>query len=314
MKFPVLCGSPITRDPIESVLDGFPSSTRDLPLPSAECGVSDGSNLRPSMTRITLVASLALAASSAAAPLAAQAAAPVHLRLVVQRRIGAMTTPQTFALTGANKPNGRMYRLRESVPDKTPEYVARQVDGLGLSIAEATSDGWLAFYRSPPGRDEPRNSRFAAVMYGAGGQRRWTLPLNPLLSRPDRLEITDVRYANGKLYFNESCQGYAREAGGRCSSLVRVDPAAGHVEWRTPPRVSNGIFILDGAYVVAGYGFTAEPDSVRVIDRETGRILAATGVDTAPEYLEVKGGRLYVMTARSLYVYRIVPVPTARGR
>jgi hypothetical protein len=264
------------------------------------------------MTRPLLILSLALA--TLAAPAArAQSVTPVHLRLVVQRRIGAMTTPQTFGLTGANKPNGRMYRLRESVPDKTPEYVPRQEDGLDLSIAEATSDGWLAFYRSPPGRDEPRNSRFAAVMYGAGGERRWTLPLNPLLSRPDRLEITDVRYANGKLYFNESCQSYAREAGGRCSSLVRVDPVTRRVEWRTPPRVSNGIFILDGTLVIAGYGFTAEPDSVRVIDRETGRILAATGVDTAPEYLEVKDGRLYVMTSWSLYVYEIVP-GSANGR
>jgi outer membrane protein assembly factor BamB len=258
------------------------------------------------MIRSYLVVSLAFTALAAAAPVAGQSAAPVHLRLVVQRRIGAMTTPQTFGLTGANKPNGRMYRLREFIPGKTPEFVARQQDGLDLSIAEATSDGWLAFYRSPPGRDEPRNSRFITVLYSPDGERRWTLPLNPLLSRPDRLEITDVRYANGKLYFNESCQSYAREAGGRCSSLVRVDPVRGRLEWRTPPRVSNGIFILDGTYVIAGYGFTAEPDSVRVIDRETGRILAATGVDTAPEYLEVKDGRLYVMTSRSLYVYEIV--------
>ena len=236
----------------------------------------------------------------------AQSPAPIQLRLVVQRRIDEMTTPQTFGLTGANKPNGRMYRLRESIPGKLPEYVAREDGGLRLSIADAAADGWLAFYRSPPGVDEPRNSRFAAVLYGAGGERRWTVALNELMSRPDRLEITDVRYAGGRLYFNESCQSYSREAGGRCSSLVRVDPVARRVDWRTPPLVSNGIFILHGPWVISGYGFTAEPDSVFVIDRETGRILARARVDTAPEYLEVKDGRLYVMTSRSLYVFEIV--------
>jgi hypothetical protein len=185
--------------------------------------------------------------------------------------------------------------------------VAREEDGMQLSIADPTADGWLAFYRTPPGRDEPRNSRSAAVLYGAGGERKWALGLNPLMSRPDRLEVTDVRYAGGRLYFNESCQSYSREAGGRCSSLVRADPAAGRVDWRTPPLVSNGIFILYGPWVIAGYGFTAEPDFVRVIDRETGRILATARVDTAPEYLEVRNGRLNVMTSRSLYVFEIVP-------
>jgi hypothetical protein len=252
---------------------------------------------------------LALVATFATDVAHAQTPATVRLRLVVQRRIGATTTPQTFGLSGANKPNGRMYRLRQAIPDRAPDYVAREMDGLELYVADPAADGWLAFYRGAPGSDEPRNSRYVAVLYGAAGERRWTLPLNPLMSRPDHLEVTDVRYAGGRLYFNESCQSYSREAGGRCSSLVRADPAAGRVDWRTPPLVSNDVFILYGPWVISGYGFTAEPDSVFVVDRETGRVLASARVDSAPDYLEVKDGRLYVMTARTLYVFEIV-----RGR
>jgi hypothetical protein len=254
------------------------------------------------MTHRILLA-ISILATLAVADAHAQTPGPVRLRLVSQRRIGGMDEPRTVGLTGANRQNGRNYRFRESFPHDLPEYVEREVDYLPLAIADSTADGWLAFYRSPPGRFDARNASFEVVLHGVGGEQRWKRVLNDHLSRPDHLEITDVRYADGKLYFNESCQSYSREAAGRCSSLVRIDPATNRVEWRTRPLVSNGIFILHGPWVITGYGFTAEPDSVFVIDRETGRVLATAPVDKMPDYLEVKDGRLYVTTLHSLYVF-----------
>ena len=59
------------------------------------------------------------------------------------------------------------------------------------------------------------------------------------------------------------------------------------MEWRTPPLTSNNIFIFADPYVVAGYGFTAEADSLYLVEQRTGRIADRTGLDSAHEYLEI---------------------------
>jgi hypothetical protein len=77
------------------------------------------------------------------------------------------------------------------------------------------------------------------------------------------------------------------------------------VEWRTAPLVSNGIFLLSGPWVVAGYGFTAERDYLRLLDRSSGRILAQVLLDSAPDYMEMNGGLLHVTTTRYHYRFRL---------
>jgi len=247
------------------------------------------------------------AANPPASRSTAAAADSVRIRLISRRAVGSLDEYPALGLTGANKPNGRQYRLRRSVPDKTPEWIPRAEDGLELFVADPVADGWLAFYRGPLGGDGVRNVGYGAVLFAPDGERRWKVDLGEMLSRRDHLEIQDVRYAGGKLYFNEACQSYSREAGGRCSALVRIDPVREAVDWRTPPLVSNGIFLLHGPWVIAGYGFTDEADRLHVIDRETGRILARRLLDSAPDYLEMKDGRLHVATYRSLYVFEVSP-------
>lgn len=248
-------------------------------------------------------------------PTAPAAADSVALRQLSRRTVttsGGLSVYERIGVTGANKPQGPEGRMRRSIPDDLPPFIFRDADGLELYVADETPDGWLAFYRTPLGEwagEMYRNAAFHAILFSLDGQVQWSLDLNRFLSRPDHLEIQDVRYADGELYFNEACQTYARDAGGRCSALVRVDPARPAVDWRTPPLVSNDLFILHGPYVIAGYGFTAEPDYVRVIDRQTGRVLHRTGVDSAPEYLEVKDGRLHVLTYNNQhYVFEIVEI------
>lgn len=213
-----------------------------------------------------------------------------------------------LGLTGANKPNGLEYRLRQEVPSRRPAYVAGELDGLQLFIADSTADGWMAFYRGPlGGAPNSGNVAYRAVMYRRDGSRAWDTNLNRFLSRTDHLEVQDVRYSRGRLYFNEACQSYAREAGGACSSLLRVDPATATVDWRTPPLTSNNVILLHGPYVIAGYGFTAEADSLFLIDRATGRILDRQPLDSAHGYLEMVDGDLVVVTTNQVYVFGIEP-------
>ena len=51
-----------------------------------------------------------------------------------------------------------------------------------------------------------------------------------------------------------------------------------------------------GDAVVSGYGFTAEPDFVVVLDLASGAVRQKLKVHGAPSYLRRKGDRLYVRT------------------
>lgn len=226
---------------------------------------------------------------------------------VTLREISRVPRDQAQSLGGPNKPNGIEYRYRRWVPPETPAFVPRQLDSLDLVLADREKEGWLALYQSPLGA-MGENQTYRAILFDTSGRRVWDLDLNPFFSRPDQLEIQDIRYEDGSLYFNEACQTYARDADGACSSLIKVDPETRQVEWRTPYLVSNDIFILHGPYVIAGYGFTAEPDYLYLIDRGTGRIVSREPLDSAHDYLEVENGTLRVVTYTSVYRFELPDV------
>lgn len=206
-------------------------------------------------------------------------------------------------LTGRNKQGGSTaLRFRRYVPPDTPSYVARNQDTLPLFLADETGEGWLAFYKGNCG-GLGDVCDYQATLYDLTGRSRWSLDLNQFLTQDRFVEIQDIRLHDGGLYFNEACATYADEADGQCSSLVRVDPEFKEIVWRTPPLTSNNIFIFADPYVVAGYGFTAEPDAVHLVEQRTGRIAAQRDLDSAHEYLEVQDGTLYVVTYRSVYAF-----------
>jgi outer membrane protein assembly factor BamB len=178
---------------------------------------------------------------------------------------------------------------RRWVGPPVPEHVPLVHGTLELFILDEVDGGHLAFYRDPYGASscalsEDRNCAYRAELYAPDGSATWSIDLSAHLSRPTYLEIQDVRYAGGTLYFNEACQSYARQANNRCSALVALDPAAGRVLWRTRPTTSNAEFlVLDDRLIVAGYGFTDEKDEVYLIRRADGRILHRARVPSAPQ-------------------------------
>jgi hypothetical protein len=175
-----------------------------------------------------------------------------------------------------------------------PAYVPRQSGSLELFLLDRADGGTFAFYRDPYGRNsctlrDDLNCAYEARFYDGGGRLAWTLSLADVMSRGDHLEVQDIRLADGVVYFNEACQSYSSGAHGQCSSLVAVDPRAHRVLWRTPPLVSNGRFRIRGCYIVAGYGFTAEPDALFLVDRTTGHVVEKYPVSSAPQRLTLTG-------------------------
>jgi hypothetical protein len=76
--------------------------------------------------------------------------------------------------------------------------------------------------------------------------------------------------------------------------------------WRSQPLVCNANnFVIINDVIICGYGFTAEPDFLYLIDKTTGEILQQIKVKTAPEYLIQKDNKLYVRTYDRDYLFEV---------
>ncbi|MEM7159626.1 MAG: hypothetical protein AAF799_42695 [Myxococcota bacterium] len=183
-------------------------------------------------------------------------------------------------------------RGRVWVGPQVPGFVVLMEGSMELFLLDRVGDEFLAFYRDPYGAGscqlgDETNCHFFARLYDIEGKVQWERPLHEALSAPSYLEIQDVRYADGTLYFNEACQSYSRRVKGKCSSLVAMDPTTGEVRWRTDPLVSNGEFLVHGDYIISGYGFTEERDHVFVVSRADGTIEQRIKVPKSPETFAV---------------------------
>jgi hypothetical protein len=161
-----------------------------------------------------------------------------------------------------------------------------------LTLLDHAPDGFVGLYRDPYGASScalgsPDNCSFGVALFDCSGKTRWLFLLDPFLSRKDHLEVQDMRYADGVLYFNEACQSYSKEAQGKCSSLVAVEPLTKTLLWRTRPLVSNATFVVADRYLVTGYGFTAEPDALFIVRRSDGKIMGRTPIPIAHHTLRL---------------------------
>lgn len=181
-----------------------------------------------------------------------------------------------------------------------PPFVLVQGGTRELTLLDQAPDGFVGLYRDPYGSSScslggPGNCSFGVALFECSGKTRWLFLLDPFFSRKDHLEVQDVRYADGVLYFNEACQSYSREAQGACSSLVAVEPLTKTLLWRTRPLVSNATFVVADRYLITAYGFTAEPDALFIIRRSDGKVMGSTPIPIAHHTLELgQTGVLYV--------------------
>lgn len=174
----------------------------------------------------------------------------------------------------------------EWVGPRVPPFVAPKRDGMTLNILDPHRDGWLAFYRElygDPGCEAAsKRSRceFAAVLFDEAGRELWQVKLDALFSAPG-VQIDDLHWHDGVLYFNEACpMGVTKH----CGAIVAYDPAKKRVKWRSRPSVSDDAFRIadDRIVAVSSRPFMRTPGgtgSITVLDRRTGRTLAHRELD-----------------------------------
>lgn len=196
---------------------------------------------------------------------------------------------QKYGLTGENKRNGFIYRLRKdiSIPDLEKTL---WTENLEQFITEETDFGYFALFRTPAGSND---FRFVVVIYDEDKRFIKEFDLN-VMSNNYNCELQDIRYRDGFFYFNMACPGYSSGLNGACSSLYCLNIEEERIEWNTPYLVSNDIFIVHENYIISGYGFTDEPDFLYLIDRKTGKVLSKVKLKSAHEYIEVKKNVIYV--------------------
>ena len=121
------------------------------------------------------------------------------------------------------------------------------------------------------------------------------------------MDATPARKAGGVLYVSNSHLTYASQTKERNAYLSAIDLGAKKTLWRSPALVANArTFVVTGDLIVAGYGFTAEPDFLYLLDRRSGKVLHRLPVPSAPESIELRDGQLHVRTYDRQVVARIV--------
>lgn len=120
-------------------------------------------------------------------------------------------------------------------------------------------------------------------------------------------EVVWAAQAGGTLYVETAHSTYAKSSGGLNAYLNAIDLRTGKLKWRSGPLVANAkTFEIAGGVIVTGYGFTAEPDYLYVLDRKDGKVISRTPVPGSPEFVMRKGSRLYVRTYDHDLVVKLV--------
>jgi hypothetical protein len=120
------------------------------------------------------------------------------------------------------------------------------------------------------------------------------------------LKLRYALAADGVLYVEHMHNGYTKDAKGQTGYLTAFDLATGDLLWRSAPQVCNvdNFLVLRGG-LVCGYGFTAEPRWLTVIDRATGVTKQKTQISTTPDNFVPKHGAIYVRGYRSDFVFGV---------
>ena len=109
-----------------------------------------------------------------------------------------------------------------------------------------------------------------------------------------------------------SHNGYAKEVSGKNGFIAAVGLDSGELLWCSEPLVGNAQnFVVAGRHLIAGYGFTAEPDFLFVLDIATGKTEEKQALPSGPSYLLRKGDRLFVRTYDTDLVFRLQPTAPA---
>ncbi len=173
--------------------------------------------------------------------------------------------------------------------DPLPPEIPTALAGHDLSEAIRGPDHTVALYSPGGGR-----FRQAAVVLDPLGDSLGSVEIS---AWPHGQEIHWAQSQDGVLYLCTSHMTYASSTGGLNAFMTAVELRTGELLWQSEPLVCNTRnFLLRDGWILSGYGFTAEPDFLYVLDMKTGAVASKLKLKSGPEVILEEGGTLFVRT------------------
>lgn len=157
----------------------------------------------------------------------------------------------------------------------------------------------------------------ASIVITAEGKRTVAFDARSAMRGPRVFEVAFAQMVGKALLVELAYNGYAKDSQGRNGYFAAYDATSGALLWATDPLVANsGEAVVSGGSIITGYGFTAEPDFLFVLDLATGKVDQKIPVKSGPEAIRVKDGRVFVRTYDTDYVFKatsgaVTPAPVA---
>lgn len=191
---------------------------------------------------------------------------------------------------------------------KLPPDVPVRVGRAALSKAISQDDGHtILFYRVDGVARivailDPKWQLVEMLDFGA-----YALPgsaVSPGAELYTTLDLQWAAYESGVLFVSHHHLTYAKSSGGLNGFVTAVDVQRKKLLWRSATLTSNAEnFVLIDGHLIAGYGFTEEPDFLYVLEMATGKVEAKMPVNSRAEYIVLRNGKLYVRTYDTNYVF-----------
>lgn len=106
-------------------------------------------------------------------------------------------------------------------------------------------------------------------------------------------------YHNWPAFFSHWMNGY----------ISAFDTSTNKIRWISKPLVCNANFIIDGDFIITGYGFFDEPDFLYILDKTNGCIVSKTTLAYAPDIIGIKGNHIFVRTDSHEYEFTLTRQP-----
>jgi hypothetical protein len=195
--------------------------------------------------------------------------------------------------------------------EKVPPQVAGAIDGhklvrvipgggyLSLVYADDQDEGRYLFLWSMKSRRYEYGFDFGSYLYAPG---------DPEVEKQVIVQAIDwVVVKDSVLYISHSHKTYADSSRGMNAYITAIDLNSRKLLWRSDPLVSNAAnFVVVGNTIVSGYGFSAEPDFLYLLDTSNGRQIERIALRTGPQYIISKDEHVFVRTYNTDYVFRVM--------
>lgn len=243
--------------------------------------------------------------------------APVHQSARPPKLVVASKVPNSITDTDAwfrdndlRKPSLQLPNERMGTKGNVPPSIPSTVEGLPLARAIKDGDHFIASY------GEPYSGGRLVLVLDAQGNIAGSFDFATWARSPkDRkadAQFTEqgVNWARVRDDVLFVCTGhgtYAKSSGGLTGYLSALDLQSGDLLWRSDAVVCNARnFLYEDGYIIAGYGFTAEPDFMYVIDAKTGKTVQKLRVKSGPDFILRKGSQIFVRTYDTNYVFDVI--------